>query len=279
MQKLLSVFIVIGLFSQAAAQEVPPALVIRAPDAGSAKDPRKPLLLTKLDIEARIFGFISETKMTMTFKNPYDRQLEGDLYFPLPEGSTVSGYALDINGVMVDGVVVEKKKARVVFEKEIRKGIDPGLVEWVKGAKFKTRVFPIPARGTRTIAVSYVSDLDFDTQGGIYRLPLNFKKKLKEFSVRVEVLQTKQAPRASWSGPAKLNFKKQRMGYFTETRAKNKRLSGQLSIAIPGAHKPQAVVEKNPAGEIHFCVNDFPVDVRKKAKPTSPKPPQRVAVL
>ena len=42
--------------------------------------------------------------------------MEGDLYFPLPEGATVSGYALDIEGRMIDGVAVEKHKGRQVFE-------------------------------------------------------------------------------------------------------------------------------------------------------------------
>ena len=83
----------------------------------------------------------------MTFANPTDRVMEGDLYFPLPQGSTVSGYALDIEGKMVDGVAVEKHKGRQVFEQIVRQGIDPGLIEWTKGNNFKTRVFPIPAKG------------------------------------------------------------------------------------------------------------------------------------
>ena len=73
----------------------------------------------------------------------------------LPEGSTISGYALDIQGKMIDGVAVEKDKGRQVFEKIVRQGIDPGLIEWTKGNNFKTRVFPIPAKGFAFLFLAY----------------------------------------------------------------------------------------------------------------------------
>jgi len=37
--------------------------------------------------------------------------------------------------------------------------IDPGLVQWTAGNNFQTRIFPIPANGSRTVRVQYVSEL------------------------------------------------------------------------------------------------------------------------
>ncbi len=54
----------------------------------------------------------------------------------------MAGYALDIGGRMVDGVGVTKEKARVVLETEMRRRVDPGLVEHVRGNVFRTRIFP-----------------------------------------------------------------------------------------------------------------------------------------
>ncbi|MCX6554010.1 MAG: VIT domain-containing protein, partial [Candidatus Aminicenantes bacterium] len=163
MKKQISSWLYLGLMglllivspARLAAQGAVPALVA----SGSGDGKPEPLLLSGLAIDVRIVGAVAETRMTMLFHNPSDRQLSGDLYFPLPEGATVSGYALDINGAMVDGVVVEKEKGRRVFESLSRRRIDPGLVEWVKGNHFKTRVFPIPARGGRTVMVHYLSEL------------------------------------------------------------------------------------------------------------------------
>ena len=190
----------------------------------------QPLMLSNLDIDVKIHGVIAETKMTMTFFNPHNRLLEGELYFPLPEGSTVSGYALDINGVMVDGVVVEKKKGRVVFEKIVRQGIDPGLVEWVKGNNFKTRIYPIPAKGSRTISVRYLSETNYRDRQSFFILPINFQRKVDRFSLRMEVVKSLLKPGIKKGGLANFSFTRWRDSYVAETKLKNHVLDNDLII-------------------------------------------------
>jgi len=90
----------------ASAQTAPPALMVKQGEKSL------PLAVSRLAVEARIVGYLAETRMTMTFANPHNRALAGDLYFPLPEGATVSGYALDIDGTVVDGAPAEKDCAR-----------------------------------------------------------------------------------------------------------------------------------------------------------------------
>ena len=172
--------------------ERPPALaapaLLAAVDEGQ---PKKALTLSKLEVEATVAGLLSRTRLTMTFRNELPRVLEGELVFPLPDGATVSGYALDVGGEMVDGVVVEKKEARIAFEKEMRRGVDPGLVEWVAGNAFRTRVWPIPPKGVRTVRVEYVSPLETrEADGGeaaLFRLPLTYREVIPDLSVSVEV--------------------------------------------------------------------------------------------
>ena len=86
-------------------------IVIKLPPEVQAQ----PIEVKDADIRAAVNGVHAETTMTLTFFNPNSRILEGELYFPLPTDATVSGYALDINGQLVDGVIVEKEKAGVVF--------------------------------------------------------------------------------------------------------------------------------------------------------------------
>ena len=112
---------------------------------GAAPNKPHPVSLAKADVAAVIAGGLARTCMTLTFENAADRVLEGELVFPLPEGATVCAYALDVGGQLVESVTVEKDKARITFETEVRKGIDPGIVEKVQGNNFRTRVYPIPA--------------------------------------------------------------------------------------------------------------------------------------
>jgi Ca-activated chloride channel family protein len=254
MRKPLSLIVLLGLSAAAFGQTAPPALMVKV-DGKS-----QPLGLTKLDTNVRIYGYLAETTTTMTFLNLLDRVMEGDLYFPLPEGSTISGYALDIEGRMIDGVAVEKDKGRQVFEKIVRQGIDPGLIEWTKGNNFKTRVFPIPAKGTRTIRVSYVSEFVGGGGGapGVYRLPLKFKDKVGEFTIKMEVVKPLAEPTVQQGGLAGFGFEKWRDSFIAETKLEEVELDKDLFIALPGVEKLDVLIERADDGQTYFAVHDYP---------------------
>ncbi|MBO7683303.1 MAG: hypothetical protein J6T51_01080, partial [Kiritimatiellae bacterium] len=104
-------------------------------------------------------GLFRMVKTTVTFTNPNGRAFEGELEFPVPDGATVCGYELEIGGDMVPGVVVEKEAARAAFENERRKGVDPGVVEHVRGNVWRTRIYPLNPRTPRRAAVTVVESL------------------------------------------------------------------------------------------------------------------------
>ena len=210
-----------------------------------------------LRTEVRIFGSVAETTSTMTFSNPLPRVMEGDLYFPLPEGATISGYALDIQGAMVDGLAVEKHEARRVFAEVVRHGIDPGLVQWTKGNNFQTRVFPIPAHGSRTVRVSYVTELIAGKEAPAYLLPLRFRSKLQEFSLRVEVVKPAAPPKVAKGELANFAFAKWRDRYVAATKQANWTPVEDLVIVLPKTDAPQVLVEKADDGQIYFAIEDY----------------------
>ncbi len=228
----------------------PPALMVRQGDRS------QPLEIRRVQIEARVLGHLSETTMTMTFYNPNARVMEGDLYFPLQEGTTVSGYALDIGGVMVDGVVVGKDEARQVFEAEVRKGVDPGLVEWTGGSNFKTRIFPIPAKGTRTIRVSVVAEVASSEAGSFYHLPLAFRDPVDHFSLRLEVVKAIAAPVVAAGGPKGLKFGRTRDSWVADASLRKARLNEDLFVALPDLDKRPVRVQQAPDGGVYFAIRD-----------------------
>ena len=58
------------------------------------------VLLTKLKTTVKVIGNYAVTTMEMVFCNSTEMVLEGDLSFPMPEGVSVSRYAIDIDGKM-----------------------------------------------------------------------------------------------------------------------------------------------------------------------------------
>ncbi len=253
MRRLILGLLSILLALPATAQDrPPPALLVKTDDTS------KPLLLKRVAAEARIHGNVAETRLTLTFGNPLDRVLAGDLYVPLPEGATVSGYALDVAGAMVDGVVVEKDKARQVFEAEVRKGVDPGLVEWTKGNTFKTRVFPIPAGGSRTVMISWVSEIlpvDGITR---YRLPLDYRDPVDDFSVRIEVVKPGEAPAVEAGGPKGLAFEAWRDSFVAEAVVKGAPLTEDLVVRLPNQPADDAAEEIAEDGTCYVQLVDTP---------------------
>ena len=145
-------FLLIFLFTAYAFAQVP---VIEVPASGGKYTQIPEVALQSLKTEVKVAGGISTTVQTMVFKNNSDRILEGRLTFPLPENVSISGYALDINGKLRDAVPVEKEKAKDVFESIEKRNIDPGLIEKVEGNNFRTRIYPLNPRQTRTVQITY----------------------------------------------------------------------------------------------------------------------------
>ena len=246
--------LLLGFHGVPAAQTLPPLLVVQG--GGGIESTR--LRVRSVKVEVRIFGSLAETRMTLVFHNPSSRQLAGDLYFPLPPGATISGYALDVGGVLRDAVVVEKDKGRQVFEKIVRQGLDPGLAEWTQGNTFKTRIFPIPPRGSRTVRIGYVSDLLQAKGEQRYRLPLNFKEKIDAFSIRIEVVKSPARPKVRGLSLPGLNFTPWRDSFVAEASGKNADLSRPLTVVLPDVKRQPVVVEKRAGEPSYFLINASP---------------------
>ena len=240
------------LQSVAYSQGPPPALIV------SEISGARPLRVTTIKVGSKIHGHFTETHLTMAFYNESSRALAGDFYFPLPEGSTVSGYALDVDGQMVDGVVIEKTRARTVFEKIVRQGIDPGLVEWVTGNNFKTRVFPIPPRGTRIVRVTYHAPLS-DTGGKkSFRLPLRFEDPIDRVDLRIEVIKPPTKPIVSDSEIPGLTFTRWRESYVAEVAMQNALLDRDIVIELPQLDRMPLTVQRSSDGNVYFTITSAP---------------------
>ncbi|MDH3583914.1 MAG: VIT domain-containing protein [Phycisphaerae bacterium] len=257
-------FYAVDLSAQpAAAPPAGPRLVVQV------EQKKRTLALEKLDVRVLIDGFAARTALTMTFANELDQQLDGELIFPLPAGATIRGYGLDVEGEVVDAVAVEKQRARVSYETEIRKGVDPGLVEHVVGNHFRTRIWPIPPSGRRTIRVEYVSDLSLAGGAARYRLPMSFGPLRGPLSLLVEVAGGPVKPQVTAGGPAGLAFDRAGERFVGEAKVDAPGALADLVIEMPQAAR--SLVRVEASGKDHlFSIDDFPrvpAD-RPRAKPT-----------
>ncbi|MEE3199791.1 MAG: VIT domain-containing protein [Planctomycetota bacterium] len=131
-----------------------------------------PLSITRHRVLAEINDGLVKTRVEETFHNSSGRQLEGYYMFPLPDGAAASGFTMKIAGKVVKGEVLDKDKARSIYEGIVRRAKDPGLLEYVGRGLIRARVFPIPPRGDVEVSIEYVQEIR--PQGGLYlyRYPL-----------------------------------------------------------------------------------------------------------
>jgi len=108
--------------------------------------------LRKVDLQSKLTGPFLIREMELTFYNPNKGAAEGELIFPLNSNERVVAFAMDVEGIRREGVIVDAKRGRTAYETIVRGKKDPGLVEINEEKnEFRTRIFPIPGDGTKTV--------------------------------------------------------------------------------------------------------------------------------
>src|SRR5215510_7806497 len=115
---------------------------------------------------------IAVTKVTQTFHNTEKRQVEALYTFPVPRGASVANFSMWINGKEMVGEVLEKQRAREIYNSYKQQRRDPGLLEQVDYRTFEMRIFPIAPDADQKVEITYYQELDFDHDWATYVYPL-----------------------------------------------------------------------------------------------------------
>jgi Ca-activated chloride channel family protein len=150
-----------------------------------------PLSVKYHHVTVEIVDQVAKTSVDQVFVNHFGRDIEGTYIFPVPEGASVSEFAMYIGNERVKGEILDSREARRVYEDIVRRMRDPGLLEYIGRNLFRARVFPIPANGEKRVQISYTEVLKSD--GGLvkYLYPLNTERfsrdPLEDVSVSVRI--------------------------------------------------------------------------------------------
>jgi len=137
---------------------------------------------------------IAVTEVTQVFQNMENRQVEALYTFPVPGGASVANFSMWIDGKEMVGEVVEKQRAREIYDSYKRQRRDPGLLEQKDYKTFEMRIFPIAPRAEQKVQITYYQELDHDNDWATYVYPLatvtqpGVDDRIKEkFALTVEV--------------------------------------------------------------------------------------------
>ncbi len=112
------------------------------------------------------------TSVEQVFGNPHSVDLEAIYSFPIPEKAAVGEFTFWIDGQPVTGEVLEKERAREVYEAEKQAGNESALTEQDDYRSFDISVYPVRAGQDVRIRLTYIQPAHVDTSIGRYVYPL-----------------------------------------------------------------------------------------------------------
>ena len=118
--------------------------------------PVAPVAVKKIGAVASIDGQKARTTLTIEFTNPdANRQQEGQVLLPVPNGAVLSSFRLEgVNGNF-DAEILPREEARRIYDRIVSQMKDPAILEFAGYGAVKSGVFPVPAGGSAKIQITY----------------------------------------------------------------------------------------------------------------------------
>lgn len=155
---LLLTLLAVPAFGQGVLVIIDPPHPVPMPRPRPRPAPTPPTIsykLKELSYQAKVTDQIAQVNVTQTFENTGSQQIQAQFCFPLPYDGAIDRMTYMVDGKEYEAKLLEKKKAREIYENYVRKCQDPALLEWVGTGMFQTSVFPIPPGAERKVTLKY----------------------------------------------------------------------------------------------------------------------------
>lgn len=119
-----------------------------------------PVDLRAFTVDVVVEDGFARTTIDQTYFNPRARQIEGQFAFPVPHGAALSRLAMYVDGQRMEAAVVDRSRARDIYEGIVHQRRDPALLEWMGADNFDMRIFPLPPRTEKRVLFSYTAALE-----------------------------------------------------------------------------------------------------------------------
>ncbi|MCA8971803.1 MAG: VWA domain-containing protein, partial [Planctomycetes bacterium] len=126
-----------------------------------------PVRVESTIVNATVRDGVATTRVKFRLRNDSGAEAEKVLLVPIPKGASADGLELWIGGKPEKGEVLDKNKARGIYQSIVSSRRDPALLEYVDQGTLQLRVFPVPPKGTQDVELRYRMLLPFD--GGMRR--------------------------------------------------------------------------------------------------------------
>src|ERR1017187_7299660 len=171
---------------------------VLVPTDKQAPDPAI-LSLTEMQVEISVDNGDARVWVRQVFSNHTGSPQEGNYIFALPSGTTVSDFAVWDGPVRIPAVILERKRAKAIYQQLKSQAIDPGLLEQGERGEddarhsslFSAHFVPIPAYGTKRLEIEYHEHIPVSARKSYFLLPMKPDayaiQKVKKLSIHFEL--------------------------------------------------------------------------------------------
>ena len=152
---------------------------VLVPTDKQAPDPAV-LSLSEMQVDIHVDNGDARVWVRQVFVNHTNRPQEGNYLFALPGGTTISDFAVWDGPVRIPAVILERKRAKAIYQQLKSQAIDPGLLEQGERTEddarrssiFSAHIVPIPAYGTKRLEIEYHERIPVSARKSYFLLPL-----------------------------------------------------------------------------------------------------------
>jgi Ca-activated chloride channel family protein len=155
---------------------------------GTGRQDAAVLSLREMTIDASLARGYARVNVRQIFENHTDQIQEGTYRFALAPSASIGDFAVWDGLVRIPGVILEKRRARAIYEALNSQRVDPGLLQQGEeedsepgsgpaasrsgAAPFSVRVAPIPAKATKRLELQFQQEMQIIGLRGQWRMAL-----------------------------------------------------------------------------------------------------------
>ena len=129
--------------------------------------------IKSVDVTTAIQDQIASTQMDEVFHNDMNWRVEAFFVFPLPNKAVVTRLVYWYNGKRYEAAIRERRQAVQEYEREVRRLLDPALLEHLGNNLFRLRIAPVDPNSDIRFEITYTELLTYDFGAVTYKFFLN----------------------------------------------------------------------------------------------------------
>jgi len=228
-----------------------------------------PLPIKQLTVDITVEDQVARVALDQTFHNNTPQVLEGVYRFAIPPDAALQRLAMYVDGKLTESAVVERMRARRIYEELVYRRVDPALLEWAGTGRLSLRVYPLPALEDKRLMLAYTQSLPKLYDDYTITVPLpEVDEAVGSFDVAVKVKGCANCELVSTSHP--ITTERSGDDATVKVHRENVKLGDSFVLHVRDTRHRTTVATANDAGD-KFVLVRAPVELGTTAKVYKPR--------